>query len=132
MIKFLKGQSRFLYRDTAGKEHFEAMLVCDTAAELAGVTEVKGVVLDFGSVAYAVQNGAFYVLDSSGTWCSSEDGAAPAVASALNMSLLKTDISGVHLPDMPEQYYTDDAQPLDTAESEVTADDLTVGRAESE
>lgn len=74
MIKFLKGQSRFLYRDATGKEHFEAMLVCDTAAELAGVTEVDGAVLDFGSVALAVREGEMCVLDSAGTWYKQSDG----------------------------------------------------------
>ena len=74
MIKFSKGQSRFLYRDTAGKEHFEAMLVCDTAAELAGVTEIDGAVLDFGSVALAVREGEMCVLDSEGTWYKQSDG----------------------------------------------------------
>lgn len=74
MKKFLKGQSRFLYRDTAGKEHFEAMLICDTAAELAGVTEVDGAVLDMGSSAYAVNDAMFYVFDSEGEWHSVDDG----------------------------------------------------------
>lgn len=125
MIKFLKGQSRFLYRDTAGKEHFEAMLVCDTAAELAGVTELDGTVLSFGSVAYAVRDAAFYVLDSSGTWHSSADGSEPEdpeTANKLNLSPLIADLSAAKLT----------SQPLDTAESEVTADDHTVGRTESE
>lgn len=117
MIKFLKGQSRFLYRDAEGKEHFEAMLICDTAAELAGVTEIDGAVLDFGSVAYAARDGAFYVLDSSGTWYSSEGETA-----SLSMSPLTADLTAAKLT----------SPPLATAESEVTADDLNVGRAESE
>ena len=74
MIKLLKGQSRFLYRDATGKEHFEAMLVCDTAAELAGVTELDGAVLDMGSSAYAVNDAMFYVPDSEGEWHSVDDG----------------------------------------------------------
>lgn len=121
MIKFLKGQSRFLYRDTAGKEHFEAMLICDTGAELAGVTEIDGAVLDFGSVAYAARDGAFYVLDSSGTWYSSEGETA-----SLSMSPLTADLTTARLS------LSDTSQPLATAESEVTADDLNVGSAESE
>lgn len=74
MIKFLKGHSSFNGRDTDGKEHFTAMLVCDTSAELAGVTEVKGAVLDMGSRAYAVNDAMFYVLDSEGEWHSVDDG----------------------------------------------------------
>ena len=50
------------------------MLVCDTAAELAGVTEVDGAVLDFGSVALAVREGEMCVLDSAGTWYKQSDG----------------------------------------------------------
>lgn len=74
MIKFLKGQSRFLYRDATGKEHFEGVLICDTSAELAGVTEIDGAVLDFGSVALAVREGEMCVLDSAGTWYKQSDG----------------------------------------------------------
>lgn len=50
------------------------MLVCDTAAELAGVTEVDGAVLDFGSVALAVREGEMCVFDSAGTWYKQSDG----------------------------------------------------------
>lgn len=74
MIKFLKGHSSFNGRDTDGKEHFTAMLVCDTSAELAGVTEVDGAVTDFGSVALAVREGEMCVLDSAGTWYKQSDG----------------------------------------------------------
>lgn len=74
MIEFLKGHSSFNGRDKNGKEHFTAMIVCDNAAELAGVTEVKGVVLDMGSRAYAVNDAMFYVLDSEGEWHSVDDG----------------------------------------------------------
>lgn len=74
MIKFLKGQSRFLYRDATRKEHFEGVLICDTSAELASVTELDGAVLDMGSRAYAVNDAMFYVLDSEGEWHSVDDG----------------------------------------------------------
>ena len=70
MIKFLKGQSRFLYRDAAGKEHFEAMLICDTAAELIGVTELNDCVLEYGSIAIAAKENKLVILASDNKWYS--------------------------------------------------------------
>lgn len=70
MIKFLKGQSRFLYRDTAGKEHFEAMLICDTAAELIGVTEIDDCVLAYGTIAIAAKENKLVILASDNKWYS--------------------------------------------------------------
>lgn len=70
MIKFLKGQSRFLYRDSAGKEHFEAMLVCDTAAELAGVTELDDCVLEYGTIAIAAKESKLVIFASDNKWYS--------------------------------------------------------------
>lgn len=74
MINFIKNKSVYLGRNAQGKETVLAQLICDTAAELAGVTEVKGVVLDMGSSAYAVNDAMFYVLDSEGEWHSVDDG----------------------------------------------------------
>lgn len=120
MIKQIPGRSIFLDDETIFAE-----LICDTITELAGVTELDGTVLSFGSVAYAVRDAAFYVLDSSGTWHSSADSSEPEdpeTASKLNLSPLTADLSAAKLT----------SQPLDTAESEVIADDLNVGSAESE
>ena len=49
-------------------------MICDTSAELAGVTEIDGAVTDFGSVALAVREGEMCVLDSAGTWYKQSDG----------------------------------------------------------
>lgn len=146
MIKFLKSQSRFLYRDTAGKEHFEAMLVCDTAAELAGVTEVKGIALDFGSIAHAVDDAQILRLDSSGDWIiqtGDDAGKTPTEVASSNATLsapktaltkaidekIEGDGTGEALPEVEESAYADDAEPLESGEKSVEAVDSEVKKA---
>lgn len=148
MIKFLKGQSRFLYRDAIGKEHFEAMLVCDTAAELAGVTEVDGAVLDFGSIAHAVDDAQILRLDSSGDWIiqtgedagktptevASNQAALSAPKTALTKAVkdsegIEGDGTGEALPEVEESAYADDAEPLDPVEKSVETVDSEVKKA---
>jgi hypothetical protein len=68
MIKFLKGRSRFLYRDATGKEHFEAMLICDTVAELAGVTEIDDTIIEFGSIALVTKEDKLCTFASDSKW----------------------------------------------------------------
>lgn len=146
MIKFLKGQSCFLYRDSAGKEHFEAMLVCDTAAELAGVTEVKGVVLDFGSIAHAVDDAQILRLDSSGDWIiqtGDDTGKTPTEVASSNATLsapktaltkaineeIEGDGTGEVLPEVEKSAYADDAETLDPVEKSVETVDTETKKA---
>jgi len=146
MIKFLKGQSRFLYRDATGKEHFEAMLVCDTAAELAGVTELDGAVLDFGSIAHAVDDAQILRLDSSGDWIiqtGDDAGKTPTEVASSNATLsapktaltkaidekIEGDGTGEALPEVEESAYADDAEPLESGEKSVEAVDSEVKKA---
>lgn len=67
MIKMIKERSIYLDRNADGKPHYRAQLIADTAAELAGVTEVGGNALDFGSIALTA-DGKALMLDSSGVW----------------------------------------------------------------
>lgn len=146
MIKFLKGQSRFLYRDSAGKEHFEAMLVCDTAAELAGVTEVKGAVLEFGSIAHAVDDAQILRLDSSGDWIiqtGDDAGKTPTEVTSSNATLsapktaltkaidekIEGDDTGEVFPEVKESTYADDVEPLEPVEKSVEAFDSETTKA---
>lgn len=148
MIKFLKGQSRFLYRDTAGKEHFEAMLVCDTAAELAGVTELDGAVLDFGSIAHAVDDAQILRLDSSGDWIiqtGDDAGKTPTEVASSNATLsapktaltkaidekIEGDGTGEALPEVEESAYADDAEPLEPVEKSIETVDSETTKAVS-
>lgn len=50
-----------------GSGKYQAAVYSDTAAELAGVTEIDGVALDCGSVALCA-DGELCVLDSEGVW----------------------------------------------------------------
>lgn len=68
MIEMMTDRSIFRYRSADGKPHYRAQLIADTAAELAGVMEIGGVALDFGSVAHAVDDAQILRLDSSGDW----------------------------------------------------------------
>lgn len=74
MIELVSTNSRYLHRDTDGKELCVGELVCDTFAELAGVTEVGNVRLHFGSTAISA-DGEVCLLDSAGVWHKLSDGA---------------------------------------------------------
>ena len=73
MIEMMTDRSIFRHSDSAGKPHYRAELIADTAAELTGVTEIGGVVLDFGSIALTA-DGKALMLDSSGVWHDISDG----------------------------------------------------------
>lgn len=67
-IKMMTDKSVYACRDNNGKPHYRAQLIADTAAELSGVTEVGGNVLDFGSIAHAIDDAQILRLDSNGDW----------------------------------------------------------------
>ena len=73
MIEMMTDRSIFRHSDSAGKPHYRAQLIADTAAELAGVTEQGGVVWDFGSIALTA-DGKALMLDSSRVWHDISDG----------------------------------------------------------
>lgn len=66
-IEMMIDRSIFRYSDSAGKPHYRAQLIADTAEELSGVTEQDGVVWDFGSIALTA-DGKALMLDSSRVW----------------------------------------------------------------
>ena len=73
MIEMMTDRSIFKHSDSAGKQHYRAQLIADTAAELAGVTEQGGVVWDFGSTALTA-DGKSLLLNSDGVWKDLSDG----------------------------------------------------------
>lgn len=73
MIKMMADKSIYMSSDSNGKPHYRAQLIADTAAELAGVTEVGGVALDFGSIALTA-DGKSLLLDSGSVWRDLSDG----------------------------------------------------------
>lgn len=75
MIKMIAERSVYRHRTTDGKEIYRAELIADTAAELTGVTEVGGNVLDFGSIALTA-DGKALMLDSNHVWHDLADGTA--------------------------------------------------------
>ncbi|MBQ2427029.1 MAG: hypothetical protein II264_00880, partial [Ruminococcus sp.] len=66
-------RSYYTGEEINGKGVLRAELIADTAAELTGVTEVGGNVLDFGSIALTA-DGKAIMLDSSGVWHDISDG----------------------------------------------------------
>lgn len=74
MIELISTKSQYLHRDADGKEHYVGELICDSFAELAGVTEIGSVKLHFGSTALSA-DGEVCVLDSGGVWHKMSDGA---------------------------------------------------------
>lgn len=66
-------QVKYLNREQDGKPVYDMVLYADTASELADVTEVGGMAIAEGSVAYTA-DGKRIVMDSEGTWHDLADG----------------------------------------------------------
>ena len=111
MAEFYGGYENISYKN--GSEHVRADIVAGSCSELVGLTELEGKVLKNGCTAWAVTEGEFCGFYG-GKWYRQSDGSEVTDLSAARLSL------------------SDTSQPLDTAESEVTADALNVGSAESE
>lgn len=100
-----------------GKNYLRAELIADSASELS-IEGMSNYHFTFGSIAYAIAEKSFYVLNSSGTWVSSsEDSASTLSTTSLNrpsglMSVKPTTLS----PDATES---------DTSDSEGITDDDT-------
>ena len=72
MIKIIEQRSYYTGEEINGKGVLRAQLIADTAAELAGVTEVGGNVLGFGSIAHAVDDAQILRLGQRVTWDNSD------------------------------------------------------------
>jgi hypothetical protein len=140
MIEIIVERSYYTGEEVNGKGVLRAQLIADTAAELAGVTEVGGNKLDFGSIAHAVNDAQILRLNSSGDWIiqtGDDAGKTPAeVASSKALSAPKTaltktadnaefseeiegDGTGEPLPEVEKTAYPDDAEPLEPVEKSV-------------
>ena len=138
MIKIIEERSYYTGEEVDGKGVLRAELIADTAAELAGVTEVGGNVLDFGSIAHAVDDAVILRLDSNGDWViqtgddagktPAEVASSKAALSAPKTALTKTaeyseeiegDGTGEPLPEVEKTAYPDDAEPLEPVEKSV-------------
>ncbi|MBQ2212805.1 MAG: hypothetical protein II410_07970, partial [Ruminococcus sp.] len=144
-------RSYYTGEEINGKGVLRAELIADTAAELTGVTEVGGNVLDFGSIAHAVDDAQILRLDSSGDWIiqtgddagktPAEVASSKAALSAPKTALAKAiedewseeiegDGTGEPLPEVEKTAYSDDVEtlePVETVDTEikkaVSADD---------
>ena len=141
MIKIIEKRSYYTGEEINGKGVLRAELIADTAAELAGVTEVGGNVLDFGSIAHAVDDAQILRFDSSGDWIiqtgddagktPAEVASSKAALSAPKTALTKAaeyseevegDGTGEALPEVEKSAYADDAEPLEPVEKSVDAE----------
>lgn len=142
MIKIIEDRSYYTGEEISGKGVLRAELIADTAAELAGVTEVGGNVLDFGSIAHAVDDAQILRLDSSGDWIiqtGDDAGKTPAEVASSKAALsapktvltkaveddneyseeIEGDGTGEPLPEVEKSAYVDGAEPLEPAEKSV-------------
>ena len=150
MIKIIEQRSYYTGEEVNGKGVLRAELIADTAAELTGVTEVGGNVLDFGSVAHAIDDAQILRLDSSGDWViqtGDDAGKTPAevassktALSAPKTALTKTieyseeiegDGTGEPLPEVEKIAYPDDVEPLEPVEKIVGTVDSEIKKAVS-
>lgn len=142
MITILFDRSKYLSPRADGKQVLRAELIADTVAELDGVTEVGENVLDFGSIAHAVDDAVILRMDSLNDWViqtGDDAGKTPAevasskaaALSAPKMALTKAvndieysekiegDGTGEALPEVEKTAYLDDAEPLEPVEKSV-------------
>ena len=73
MIKIIEEKSYYTGEEVNGKGVLRAELIADAAAELAGVMEIGGNVLDFGSIALTA-DGKSLLFDSGSVWRDLSDG----------------------------------------------------------
>lgn len=138
MIKIIEERSYYTGEEVDGKGVLRAQLIADTAAELAGVTEVGGNVLDFGSIAHAIDDAQILRLDSNGDWViqtgddagktPAEVASSKAALSAPKTALAKAiedewsdeiegDGTGEAFPEVEKTAYPDDVEPLEPVET---------------
>lgn len=138
MIKIIEERSYYTGEEVNGKGILRAELIADTAAELAGVTEVGGNVLDFGSIAHAIDDAQILRYNSSGDWIiqtgdnagktPAEVASSKAALSAPKTALTKAiedewsdeiegDGTGEALPEVEKTAYPDDVEPLEPVET---------------
>lgn len=122
-----------------GKNYMRAELIADSASDLT-IEGVNNYHFLFGSIAYAIAEKSFYVLNSSGTWVSSsEDGENVTPSRALNSTLNRpvslTSTKPITLsPDVTESDTndSDSVTKSNTEEVEVTEDVKPLRNTESE
>lgn len=133
MIKIIEKRSYYTGEEVNGKGVLRAELIADTAAELAGVTEVGGNVLDYGSIAHAIDDAQILRLDSNGDWViqtgddagktPAEVASSKAALSAPKTALTKAieeiegDGTGEAFPEIEKTAYPDDVEPLEPVET---------------
>lgn len=149
MITILFDRSKYLSPRADGKQVLRAELIADTVAELDGVTEVGENVLDFGSIAHAVDDAVILRMDSLNDWViqtgddagktPAEVASSKAALSAPKMALTKTikddseyseeiegDGTGEALPEVKESAYANDVKTLEPVEKSVETVDSEV------
>lgn len=142
MIKIIEDRSYYTGEEVSGKGVLRAELIADTAEELSGVTEVDGNVLDFGSIAHAVDDAQILRLDSLGDWViqtGDDAGKTPAEVASSRAALsapktaltkaieddneyseeIEGDGTGEPLPEVEKTAYPDDTEPLEPVEKSV-------------
>ncbi len=74
-----------------------AEMFCDTSADLPSVDDIDGCLLDMGSIAYIIDTGDVYVLNSEGAWknANGEDNAAIAASVSANTRQLDEPIQDI-------------------------------------
>jgi hypothetical protein len=100
-----------------GKNYMRAEIIADSASELS-IEGMSNYHFTFGSIAYAIAEKSFYVLNSSGTWVSSsEDSASTLSTTSLNRPSGLMSVKPITL--------SPDATESDTSDSEGITDDDT-------
>lgn len=101
-----------------GKNYLRAELIADSASDLS-IEGMSNYHFTFGSIAYAIAEKSFYVLNSSGTWVSSSEddtSASTLSTTSLNRSVSLASNKPITLsPDVSES---------DTSDSEGITDDI--------
>lgn len=101
-----------------GVNKIAAVIDADTASDLPEYNDCTGVdgELTLGTIAFVADEVAFYALTSDGEWHKQGEEPESNKSSLNNVSpaLVKTSVTPDEKPleDIPEEYYTEDAEPL--------------------
>lgn len=115
MIKIISSRSEAIKN---GKNYMRAELIADSASEL-DVESINNYHFTFGSIAYAIAEKSFYVLNSSGTWVSSSE--SGSIVNSLSTTALNRPVS---LAITKPISLSPDVTESDTNDSEGITDDV--------
>lgn len=67
-VKIISEKSKYLFRDSDGREHFHAELWADEVSDIEGKVQFGNIIADPPSTAMVVNSAQVFALNNSGEW----------------------------------------------------------------